>query len=203
MVQAAGGPGSLSPQRLYRILQSTATPLPVPNQRDFAAAQAGPLSFSAQGDWTRWKNYFRVGLSGGPGTAIKSIAFDLTPTALVFSLNPNRFHVGDANGVARTDIVQAVSANGKTMTLTFAPGSFVGGEAFNFGMSMFNPIEGLAQVDPDRMRGARVTATLENGRSFGDTVFALPPQKVNRFTGFGLVNADAATAKAQRRSSDD
>ena len=83
-LQAAGGPGSVRPHGLYRLLQDTATPIPTPNDRRASFADLGPIKFSAQGDWTRWENYFGLALEGR-GYAVKSVAFDLADTGLVWS----------------------------------------------------------------------------------------------------------------------
>ncbi len=52
----------MPPQNVYHLLQSTASPIPVPNDRMIGVASLGPLAFSVMGDWTRWENYF--GLAG-------------------------------------------------------------------------------------------------------------------------------------------
>lgn len=202
-LQAAGGPGSMKPQRLYRLLQDTATPIPTPNDRTWSYAEAGPVSFSAQGDWVRWRNYFGLALDGHAKHPVRSVTFDLAATGLIWSVNPTRFHVGDSTGVALTDITRAVSADQKTFTLSFAPGSFRAGETFRFGMSVFSPVQGTTQEDPDRFRGMKITATLEGGATYGDRVVAAPKLPVNRFTGAGLVNADAAVREAQERGDHD
>jgi hypothetical protein len=198
VLQAGGGPGSLAPQRLYRLLQRTATPIPVPNDRSFSAAVAGPLVFSAGGDWTRWSRYFGFNLLPFFGRNVRSVAFDLTATPLVFSANLARFHIGESNGVTLADITLTRSPDGKVLTLTFAPGSFSPGDSFRFGESVFDPREGSTQVDPDRLRGAVLNVTFENGRTASGTVFAGIPADNNRFTGAGLLDADAATRQAAR-----
>jgi hypothetical protein len=194
VLQAAGGPGTLRPGRLYRQIQRTATPIPVPNDRDWAAAFAGPVRFTASGDWTRWSRYFGLEVVPFTSHAVQSVSFNTadTSTGLVFSTNPNRFNVGPADGVSQADMTWATSPDQKTFTVTFAPGAFAGGDSFRFGMSVFTPSEGSTQEDPDRFRGMTVTVTLDDGATYTGKVFAGHPRRINGFTGFGLVNADAA-----------
>ena len=194
VLQAAGGPGSLSPARLYHRLQETASPIPVPENRSFAAAAAGPvLLLMNGGDWTRQSHYFSLSVAPDARHSVASIAFDAAPANLTWSANPNRFNIGDSNGVADGDITR--TPNGSTWTLTFAPGRFGPGGAFTFGMSVFNPLQGSTQEDPDRFRGMTMTVTMDNGRTYTGTVYAGEPESPNRFTGAGLVNA----ARAARR----
>jgi hypothetical protein len=87
----------------------------------------------------------------------------------------------------------AVSADATQFTIAFARGVFKGGESFDFGESVFSPLQGSTQEDPDRLRGTLVTVTLDNRQSFNGRVLAFPKLPVNNFTGYGLVNADAAT----------
>ncbi len=198
-LQAAGGPGSLKPQKLYNIMQQTATPIPLPNDRGHAGVVAGPVTFAADGDWTRWSRYFGLSVDRRSQSPVKSVAVDVSGAGLIFSANPNRFHIGASNGVALADITRTPSADGKTLTLGFAPGKFGAGSLLRFGMSVFDPRQGSTQIDPDRLRGATITTTLEDGSVFSSTVVADPKVAVNRFTGAGLVNATAAVRKAQRR----
>ena len=195
-LQAAGGPGSLRPASLYRILQGTATQVPLPNDRSQSSSRAGPVAFTAEGDWTRWENYFGLAL-GASRHSVASVALDLANTGIVWSTNPNRFHVGDSNGIALSDITQTVSADQTVLTLTFAPGRFHAGQSFRFGMSAFSAIEGTTQLDPDRLRGMKVRALLDNGETFIGTVVADHPRRVNRFAGAGLVNAASAVRAAR------
>jgi subtilase family protein len=192
LIQAAGGPGSLSPSAIYSALQKTATAVPLPDNRQTATASVGPVTFSAQGDWTRWHDYFGLAVQASTNASVSTMSFDTTPTGLVWSLNPNRFHVGSANGVTASDITFTVSPDQTRFTLQFASGAFAAGDAFRFGMSVFAPIEGSTQEDPDRFRGMKVTVTMSDGSNFTGAVTANAPQAINRFTGFGLVNATKA-----------
>jgi hypothetical protein len=193
MIEAAGGPGNLRPSGVYRQLQRTATPIPLPDDRSFAAATVGPVSFSTSGDWTRWNRYFGLAVGGSAGTrSVKSIEFDTSEIGQVWSLNPNRFHIGPAKGITRSDITFVVTPDQSTFTLNFAGGSFKAGDSFRFGMSVFSAIDGSTQEAPDRFRDMKITVTLDNGTTSTGKVIANPKQAINRFTGAGLVNADAA-----------
>jgi hypothetical protein len=194
VLQAAGGPGSLSPRRLYRRMEETATPIPVPNMRWIAGAFAGPLEFAVGGDWTRWDRDFSVEAEGIGHHSVASIVMDISAIGLVFDPNPNRFSVGDTTGPTIADITPTVTGPGNTvLTMTFAPGTFTSGQSFDFGDRVFAPIQVTTQVDPDRFRGMKVTMTLDDGRHWTAPVVTLPKSPINNSTGFGLVNADAAT----------
>ena len=195
VLQAAGGPGSLSPHRLYRILQRTATPIPVPNDRSWSAAFAGPVVFNAKQDWTRWSRYFGLAVQPFTSRKVASVTFDTTSIGLTWSANPSRFHIGEANGISPADVT--FSRTPTTFTLNFAPGKFGAGDGLRFGMSVFSPLQGSTQEDPDRFRGMKVTVTLDNGTTHTGTVFAAGPEERNRFTGYGLLNAAAATRAAK------
>ena len=193
VLQAAGGPGHLSPERLYRRLQRTATPIPLPDVRWFSAADAGPVDFRAIGDFTRWDRDFELSVKGDSRRSVRSISLDTTAIGLQWNPNPDRFSVGEATGVSIADMTRSVSADAGTFTIGFAPKSFRSGDSFRFGMSIFAPIQGGTQEDPDRFRGMKMKVTLDDGTIFRSTVFAPQPERINRFAGYGLINADRAT----------
>jgi len=201
-LQAAGGSGHLKPEKLYNILQNTASPIPLPLDRNFSGAIAGPVTFFAQNSWVRWSRYFNIDVLPTEHS-VQSITFDATATNLTWSKNPNRFNVGDSVGIAATDITASPVTNPSIFTLNFAPGSLTGGDSFRFGMSVFNPAEGTTEMDPDRFRGMLVTTTLDNGVTFSSRVIAGPPVRINNTTGFGLVNAELATIKAAKHDDGD
>jgi hypothetical protein len=193
VLQVAGGPGSLEPRKVYRRLEETATPIRTPNVRWVAGASAGPVELSINFDWTRFDRDFTLEVDEIGHHSVASITFDTSAIGLSFNPNPNRFSLGQTTGPTITDITHTVSPDATKFTMTFAPGTFRSHESFDFGLSVFAPIQGSTQEDPDRFRGMDVTVTLDDGRRWTGRVFALPKLPINNFTGFGLVNADAAT----------
>jgi hypothetical protein len=192
MLQAAGGPGSLSPDRVYRTLQSTATPIALPLNRTWSAAFAGPVTFLADGDWTRWNRFFNLEVSQAVPRKVRSISFDASDTNLLWSANPLRFHTADLKGIAASDMTVSTSPDQLVFTINFAPGSFGRGDSVQFGMSLFTNGWGTTQLLPDQLRNMKVTVTLENGQQFTSRVVAGFSFPINNYSGFGLVNADAA-----------
>jgi len=97
--------------------------------------------------------------------------------------------------VAPTDVTVSRSTDRTTLTLTFAPGSFKGGEYLTFANFAF-PILVPYQFpfDADRVEGAQVTVTYDDNSTKTGTFKVAPKLPINNFTGAGLVNADAATS---------
>ncbi len=193
VLQAAGGPGKLAPRELYEAIQESAQPVWLSANRTLSGTIAGPVVATAQEDWTRFGRYFTLGVLPNCRKSVTSVAFNAGNIGLNYSLNPNRFSIGSISGLATTDVSFTVSADQKTFTLNFAPGKFTAGDSFTYGMSVFSPLEGSTEEDPDRFEGMNVTVTLSDGSTAKGTFFAAPKIPFNNFTGAGLVNADKAT----------
>jgi hypothetical protein len=191
VLQSAGGPGSMAPHALYTRMQNTADPIPMPDDRSFAAATAGPVSLTMNGDdWVRSNTYFTLSVDSDARHYVASITFDATPAGLTWSANPNRFSIGTTDSVQITDIT--ATPTGSVWALKFAEGTFGRGNEFTFGMSVFAPAQGSTEEDPDRFRNMTMTVVMDNGKTYTGKVLAGQPLRQNRFTGAGLVDAARA-----------
>ena len=199
VLQAAGGSASLRPRDVYRLLERTATPISHPDDPWVANASAGPVDLSVNADWTRWDRDWTLSVDAIGRRSVASVTLDVAPIGLTFNPNPDRFSVGDSNGITVADMTWTVSPDATKFTIAFAPASLTSGGRFDFGLSVFAPIEGSTEEDPYRFRGMKVSVTLDNGQTFTSTVSASANVPINNFAGFGLVNADAATRAAGAR----
>ena len=206
VLQAAGGPGHLRPDEVYDRLQDTATAIPLSRNRTLAGASAGGLVAAAVGDFPRETNYWQLGVLPFAHATVSSVAINLTNPNMHWS-NPTSpttgFHIGSLRGLVSTDVTVSRSADLTTLTLTFKPGTFGAGDFIRFANFAF-PVQFPFQteVDADRVRGGQVTVAFSDGTTKTGTFAVAPLERVNDFTGFGLVNADAATTAPDRRDHD-
>jgi Subtilase family len=202
VIQSAGGPGHISPEDVYERLQKTATPIPLSRNRFVAAAFAGPLVAAANGDFPRETNYWTLALEPFTNKTVKSVTINLTDANMHFS-NPasptTGFHIGTLFGLTAADVTATRSADLASLTLTFKPGTFGRGNFLTFANFAF-PVELPVQfeVDADRVQGGQVTVTLSDGSTHSGRFFVERAERVNSFTGAGLVNADEATRRRHR-----
>ena len=198
VLQSAGGPGSMEPSEVYERLQKTATPVPLSINRTVAASFAGPLIAAAVGDFPRETSYWQLAvLPFVTKATVTSVSINLTNPNMHWSnpLSPTTgFHIGSVRGLSATDVTATRSADLTTLTLTFAAGTFGAGDSLtfaNFAFPVLLPVQ--FEVDADRVEGGQVTVKFSDGTTRTGTYLVAPKLPVNSFTGFGLVNADAAT----------
>ena len=190
---------NLSPAQVYRKLQDTATRVPLSADRALAGAQAGAVLALATGDFSRVPTYWRLAVLPITHHSVSSVSINLTNTStnMLWSnpLGGTGFVFGESSGVAPADVTVSRSTDRTTLTLTFAPGKFKGGEYMtfaNFAFPVLIPFQ--FPFDADRVEGAQVTVTYDDNSTKTGTFKVAPKLPVNNFTGAGLVNADAATS---------
>src|SRR5262249_57783715 len=104
VLQTEAEHGGLKPEKLYRRLQRTATPIPLALDRSTAGTIAGPVVALTREDWTRWGHYFRLNVLPGSLRSVRTVTFDVGPANMVVSANLNRFNIGTAKGLTAADV---------------------------------------------------------------------------------------------------
>ena len=193
VLQSAGGPGSLKPEQLYQRLQRTATPVPLSVDRVLSGALAGPVIAAIQGDLTYKDDYFSVAVLPITARSVTSVSITLNKPKLLFAQYDGVFTLGETNGISPADIKQTLSPDYTTLTLSFPAEKFRAGDSVSFGMPAYDPLLSIWEVDADRFEGAVVKVVLDDGSVKTGSVVVAPKLAINRYTGAGLVNADAAT----------
>jgi hypothetical protein len=199
VLQAAGGPGSLRPSKLYDVLQDTAVGVRVSDARWLAVTFAGAVLGTVNGDFPAFPEtppFFSFNFLPVGHKHIASLTIDVNATDLEF-FNPVNFILADS-----TATVASISRTPdfKTITLTFAAKSFAPGGHLGF-VWYVSPANGpgFFQIDADHFRGAKVTVNYEEGGSDSGRYVTDPPQFNNRFSGAGIVDANAATRAVAKK----
>ena len=198
VIQAAGD-DPLNPSEIYERLMDTATRVPLAQDRSLAFAFAGPVVGNANGAFGATENYWRVFVVPTTTKTVNSVTINLTNPDMFF-LNPATpqlgFILNSTHGLNAADISVSRSIDRSSLTLTFAPGKFGAGDVVTFSNLAVPKAELLVtEVDADRVEGGTMTVTLSDGSSKTGTFFVEDKERINRFTGAGLVNANAATKK--------
>jgi len=206
VIEAAGGPGTIEPEEVYERLQRTATAMPLSANRTLAAAFSGPVVAVANGDFPRETNYWQLGIEPFATQTVNSVTINLTNADMLFS-NPasptTGFRIGTTKGLSPGDVTVARSADRTSLILTFKPGTFGAGDFLTFANFAFpSQLPVQFEVDADRVQNGVVTVALSDGTTRAGTFRVERLQRINSFTGAGLVNADAAT-RARGKGRDD
>ena len=199
LVIDAAGDDPLKPSEIYDRLMDTATRVPLAQDRSLAFAFAGPVIGNANGAYSGAENYWRVFVEPTTKTTVRSVTFNLTNPDMFFA-NPAApqfgFILNSTRGINAADISVSRSIDRSSLTLSFTPGTFGAGDAVTFSnLAVPNAEPLITEVDADRVEGGTMTVTLSDGTSKTGTFFVEEKERINRFTGAGLVNANAATKK--------
>ncbi len=163
LLEAAGGPGSLTPAQVRTKLQETARPHDLDPFRSTAVGVKGTASVTIQthGNSTAASatdpNFFTVTFTGAPGQSLAQLSIDLTNAGLIFDEDPVfgfPFTVGsNPNGIV---VAPSLSGDGRVLTLTFA--NFLPGYTFTFGLDRDYEGSGAGGNSADLLAGAEFRA---------------------------------------------
>lgn len=212
LLQAAGGPGSLSAADVRGLLAAAAPARDLDPFRSMANLNNGgdtSATLTAAGDDTDSSafstRFFTLTFNGAAGSRLTSLTVDLGPAGLQFDPNPDTgvpFAIGQTSGgVNAAGVTAGVSSTGdgqnNVLTLTFATGAFPGGGTLRFGIDR-DFVGNTAGVDnsADYLAGAVVNLGFANAQDATGTISGTLQNQVgfdySPASGFGnILAADA------------
>jgi Subtilase family len=198
LLEAAGGPESLSPATVRSIMEQTtfAHDLDPNFSKASAAAGSATVQVAATGnssnDSATNRNFFTVSFNGKTGERLNRLVIDLRNTLLVFDDDADTgfpFTVG--SNPQHVVIVETRSTDKRTLTLDFAA-TFQPGDRIAFGIDRDFLATHAGGNSADLLAGANIRATIDTVKS---AVGAFANHIGHGFTfadGFGLVDAQRA-----------
>jgi hypothetical protein len=218
LIQAAGGPGSISPEDVRRAMQLTAEPrdnrpffsqaVATEDRRDHSQSShdsehgedKGTVTITAQGEAFENPDFLTVTFHGPSNQSLRNLTIDVANSGLFFDLQPTitnpAYSLGTLIGLKPSDItLMNGTQSGPSLSFTFAPGAFMSGDSFRF-------VAGVHSIYPagigdaaDFLASSTVRAQLTGGAT-PEVHGAFSPndyvQGYQVFDGYGLIDAYAA-----------
>lgn len=201
LIEAAGGPGSLSPARLRTLLERTTQQ---PHQLDPGVVSAtltsgaDSLKITVEGFLPLDPNQFRFSFTGAPGDSVESIVMSAGPENIAFGANNDQFLIGPTNiPTADIDYLNSTGLN-SVARIRFLNQGFTSGSFVDLGLDVDNSLVGFEGINSSLLYGAQVTATFRSGGIPTTAVGVLSGPTGRAYAvndGFGLIDAYAAYLK--------
>ena len=199
LLQAAGGPGSLTNAQILSKLQASAGPrdLDVNFSQAIMASGGAAITVTATGDASNASafdpNFFHIEfLTTTPGQILTGLTIDLGPAGLNFDPSVQTglpLTLGAASpGITITSTPP--TARSAVLTLTF--NGFSTGLFLNFGIDRDLASTNSGGNSADLLAGAKVTATFSNGTPATGIFMNNIGKGYSPFDGYGLINIPLA-----------
>ena len=197
ILDAAGGPGSRTPDQIRSILQQSTFPHDLDPNICQAIASNGAATVqviangNASNDSANSPSFFTVAFTGNSGQTLNQLVIDLTNTPLVFDESSNGFPFTVSSNPGGVSISKSLSANKQVLTLTFG-NTFLPGQTISFGIDRDLSAISASGNSADLLAGADIKATINSSTIL---LGAFANQLGKGFTfadGYGLVNAQKA-----------
>jgi len=190
LIQQAGGPGKLSPNKVRNALENTAPPRDI--DPTFSQWVKKKLILTATGANPFDPNFFRIELTGGSRTLV-SLVIDVTKIGLQFDPDPTNGYpltVGASSGPVLTSTPP--SSPTSVLTLTFS--GFTKKNWLTFGIDRdVAAIAGYGN-SADLLSGAKITATFDDGTVWSGKMVNEIGTGYIPADGYGLIDVEAAAA---------
>ena len=197
ILDAAGGPGSRTPDQIRSILEQSTFPHDLDPNFCQATASNGAATVqvtangNASNDSASSPSFFTVAFTGDSGQTLNQLIIDLTNTALVFDESSSGFPFTVSSNPGGVSISKSLSPDNRILTLTFGS-TFHPGQTISFGIDRDLSAISAGGNSADLLAGADIKATVNSSTIL---LGAFANQLGTGFTfadGYGLVNAQAA-----------
>jgi hypothetical protein len=202
LIQAAGGPGHLSPDSLKALLEET-TQQPHQLTAGMVSATltsgADKLNVRVKGFLPLDPNQFTFAFNGPAGDSVKEIVMDASKANIAFGDSTDQFLIGSATSFPQSDIVY-LNHNGlnPVAKVAFLHQAFKNDRIVDLGFDIDNPLVGVFGINSGLMFGTKVTATIQSGNTTKTISGVLSGPTGRGYAvndGFGLIDAFAAYEK--------
>lgn len=210
LIQAAGGPGSVSAAEVKRVMQLTAQARD--NRPFFSRAVATEdhssvphVVVTAQGEAFENPDFLTVTFLGPSNQSLRSLSLDVARSGLFFDLQPTEtnpgYSLGTLIGLVPSDITLLNGTqSGQTLSFTFAPGAFRSGDSFSFVAGVHSIYPAGIGDSADFIASSTVRAQMIGNPPRELTGVFSPNHEVRGyqvFDGCGLIDAYAAARAVQ------
>jgi hypothetical protein len=201
LIQAAGGPGHLSPDSLKALLEET-TQQPHQLNAGIVSATlssgADKLVVTVKGFVPLNPTQFTFAFNGPAGDSVKEIVMDASKANISFGDSHDQFLIGSTN-VPLGDIVY-LNNNGlnPVAKLEFLHQGFKNNRFVDLGFDFDNSLVGFLGINSGLLFGTKVTATIQSGNTTKAVSGVLGGPTGRGYAvndGFGLIDAFAAFEK--------
>jgi hypothetical protein len=201
LIQAAGGPGKLSPDSLKTLLEET-TQQPHQLTAGFVSATltsgADTLEARVKGFLPADPTQFTFVFNGPAGDSVEQIVMDASKANISFGDNADQFLVGPTT-VPATDIAY-LNNNGLSPVarIDFLHQGFKSGRFVDLGFDFDNSLVGRLGINSGLLFGTKVTAIIRSGNTTKAVSGVLSGPTGRGYAvndGFGLIDAFAAYEK--------
>ena len=199
LIQAAGGPGNLSPDKLKMLLEQT-TQQPHQLKSGIVSASvtsgADTLDVTVVGFLPLDPSQFRFSFNGAAGDSVQSIVINASKVEIVFGDKTDQFLIGNTN-IPTADIVYHNNSGLNPIArLSFLGQAFKSGSFVDLVFDFDNPLLGFEGINSGLLYGATVTATIQSGNTTHTVQDHLSGPTGRGYAvddGFGLIDAYAVT----------
>ena len=199
LLQAAGGPGSLSNDQIRAKLQGSSAPRDIDqyfSQANLASGGA-TVNVTATGDASNASafdpNFFHIAFqTSTTGQTLTGITIDLGPAGLNFDPSMTTGLPLTLGSVSTGVSITSPSPGARSTVLTLTFSGFVSGAFLNFGIDRDLASTNSGGNSADLLAGAKVTATFSSGTSTTGVFVNNIGTGYSPLDGYGLINVPAA-----------